>query len=970
MKHTCLKGVRATTMACLLGCAPIVAWGQGFSGPLLNAPGDPVDSLSAGFDDYSRGNWSGAIAAWQHALTGALPDDQRTSVEFFLSEALLFGGNPQQAAEGYESVLTREPTGPWSMYAAYRRGEIAVQLQYPNEAQQLLQDFVAQHPGTESATDGRLLLGQLALQQGDLATAQQWFAQCISGQVTDRQQALGLLGLSQIEFFTGNLDRSAATLQQISSRQPLDATTAWNVRFWNGMVDLARGQYGSAVTALQASAQQAGDSSMAAVAYLHTGEAYTGLQQWTYADLYFQEVLKRWPASSLAADALVGRMRAAIAQQNYTEVEPLARQFVQRYAGSELEGTTTRLMGQALNGQGQYESALRYFDSLVARDPQLSTELGLRAAYGRGVALAGMGRYADASSTFDQIDRSPQLTAAGRRVLREAQLTLRQYGGTAAGGGTTPWPGTGPGTNPWGGGSGSGTGPGGGVSAAASPALQAIQRQVQAGDYLDALNAIQTNFNQLARDGQLPETVRQIAEKSRGTSQQTVVDNMLNQWAGGSGELAAYGYWGRSAAAAKTRQTAAAMTDVNRVLNATNTDPLTSEALMMRAQLYEQQQNWAAAGQDYAALVQRLGTDPRAAHAMLNAARMAERQQDYPAALNYLKQLKTQFPGHPREDGAAYLEAWIYMDQGQPTQAEPLFQQIHQRYPNSRYWNDSTYRLAEMAFQRGNYGVSAQLLNEVLAGTEDPEVWPHAIFLKGQVFAAQRDWPAARQQFNLLLTRYPNHALQDLSTYWLGESYFQQRNFPAAQQQFNSLSGAVSNGTENWKGMVLLRQAQLADAAGQWDQVSQLLTQLKTRFPQLNRADEIDYLTARLLAAENRQADARQQLQTLFNRTQTSNPETAAMAQWMVGETYFNEKQYQQAISAYSVVIQRFAAYPYWVAAAYFKTAVSYEALGRFADAERIYYTLLGEPAYQQTEFAAQAGKRLMSMPSQPQPGG
>ncbi len=84
--------------------------------------------------------------------------------------------------------------------------------------------------------------------------------------------------------------------------------------------------------------------------------------------------------------------------------------------------------------------------------------------------------------------------------------------------------------------------------------------------------------------------------------------------------------------------------------------------------------------------------------------------------------------------------------------------------------------------------------------------------------------------------------------------------------------------------------------------------------------------------------------------------ETAAMAQWMIGETFFHQESYEAAIAAYLRVEILFA-YPHWQAGALLQAGKCQEHLGRWKDAAETYARLV--QTYPDTEYTDEAKRRL-----------
>jgi TolA-binding protein len=87
-----------------------------------------------------------------------------------------------------------------------------------------------------------------------------------------------------------------------------------------------------------------------------------------------------------------------------------------------------------------------------------------------------------------------------------------------------------------------------------------------------------------------------------------------------------------------------------------------------------------------------------------------------------------------------------------------------------------------------------------------------------------------------------------------------------------------------------------------------------------------------------------------------SKSETAAMAQWMIGETFFHQESYEAAIAAY-LRVEILYAYPQWQAGALLQAGKCLELLGRWKDAAETYARLV--QSYPDTEFTDEAKRRL-----------
>ena len=83
------------------------------------------------------------------------------------------------------------------------------------------------------------------------------------------------------------------------------------------------------------------------------------------------------------------------------------------------------------------------------------------------------------------------------------------------------------------------------------------------------------------------------------------------------------------------------------------------------------------------------------------------------------------------------------------------------------------------------------------------------------------------------------------------------------------------------------------------------------------------------------------------------------MAQWMIGETYFHQKNYEAAVREY-LRLEILYAYPTWQAGALLQAGKCHQRLGEAKQAAELYRQILKN--YSKTPFAEQAATLLSAM--------
>ena len=106
----------------------------------------------------------------------------------------------------------------------------------------------------------------------------------------------------------------------------------------------------------------------------------------------------------------------------------------------------------------------------------------------------------------------------------------------------------------------------------------------------------------------------------------------------------------------------------------------------------------------------------------------------------------------------------------------------------------------------------------------------------------------------------------------------------------------------------------------------------KRTIPNFEQQYEVDYLLGRCLANQADFEAARQAYNKVIRSAAGAKTETAAMAQWMIGETYFHQKNYEAALREY-LRLEILYAYPEWQAAALLQAGKCHERLGEAKEA-------------------------------------
>lgn len=302
-------------------------------------------------------------------------------------------------------------------------------------------------------------------------------------------------------------------------------------------------------------------------------------------------------------------------------------------------------------------------------------------------------------------------------------------------------------------------------------------------------------------------------------------------------------------------------------------------------------------------------------------------------------------------------------ESGDDEGATAAFERIRDEFPSSPVEADAAYRLAEAAYRAERIEECEKLLAELLAAEPRPELVQHGWYLRGQNAAREEAWDRVASSMESLLAAAPESSLSFEAEYWLAEAKFRQKDFAAAGARFDALAAKLGKNEPAWKGMIPLRRAQILAAASNFAEALTLLAAFDEDFPDFRQRHEVDYLRGRCLARLGRFDEARTAFDATIRSPWGSAGEIAAMAQWMIGETYFHQERFEEAVAAYDLVEAKYD-FPKWQATALLQAGKCYERMNRSDEAARNYAYLIKN--YGQTPPAEEAAKRLRSTSNRP----
>ncbi len=393
----------------------------------------------------------------------------------------------------------------------------------------------------------------------------------------------------------------------------------------------------------------------------------------------------------------------------------------------------------------------------------------------------------------------------------------------------------------------------------------------------------------------------------------------------------------------------------HRLLRKYPRSPLASVAAYRRGAALEELGQWNAALAMYELVIQDYPDSSEAPHALLAAAGVHRQLHQYHDASSKLERLLEGYPDFAHRDAALYRLGWSRYREGRTEDAVEAFGKLRSSYPQSPYRADATYRLARWLVERGDLSAARERLEELAATPLDKHIAPHVWLLEMQLHVRAAEWEQVGEAAEKIEQSAGTGALAAQAAFWKAEADFRRRRWSAAWDGFVTAYRLRNELPASLQELTRLRQCQIRAHEERWAEGLKLADELLAS-GRPGRASEVHYVRGRCLVGLGRLAAARTALERAIDADRPQRTETAAMAAWMVGETWFMERRYEEAIRAYLRVD---ALYPQarWRAAGLLQAGKCYELLGRWSRAESMYRRIVDE--FSTTEHVQEARRRM-----------
>lgn len=842
----------------------------------------------------------------------------------------------KEAKETLQKALGKFPKGRLRDQTQYDLARALKQLNEKDAAVALYR-AVAANSASKLADDAQLAVGTQFFEDKNYESAAAAFLELEQKFAGSPWIAAARLNRALCLYQLQRFDAAQAILDAQVRGDGAAVPEAW---YWLGMTQRARGQHAAAAKTLTEGHTRFAASSIAPEMAFHAAQSMFQQSDFAAARDRFLDVADKFPKHELADDGLYYAAEAARSLGEHDRVFELAARLYKSSPQSALVDRMNLTVGQSLIAGGRHDEAAAQLVALVARKPDPA--IALPTYYYLAVAQHASGRVDDAIKSLEPL--LAESNAAGSDPAIAAVRTDAQYLAGSCYFEKKDY-------------------------ARAVPLLEKYLAARPRGDmaghahsYLAVSFASLGQFDKLrgtleglrgaaAKDLSMPAIFR-VAEACYDAQQFELAGTLYAEVAErDAGPLRPKAMSGVGWTNYQQNKFAAAAAAFAQLVDAHPTDPFAAEAVYMRGRALEADAKPADAAEAYRSVLAKYADSAQAFDAGLQLARLLQKTGKPAESAAAYEDLTKRHAKARSLDTALYEWAWVLQQDRRDADARRVFERLVSDFPQSPLVPEAVFHIGESQFQSKQYGEVVARLGPLLERQLAPQVREAVLYRLGRTQIELAAWANAQSAFEQLLKEFPQSPLRREAELWTAEAEREQGRAKAAVDRLTRLI-AEPAGAEPWLGAAYLRLAQSHGELKQWKEVLAAIEQLKKRFPNFELSSVADYHAGRAMQNLGRFDEARDQYRRAIAGRSDEN---AAKSQFMIGETYFHQKRFQEALREF-LKVEILYAFPQWQSGALLEAAKCHESLQEWPRAAETYNRIIEK--YPKSPHAAEASER------------
>ncbi len=327
-------------------------------------------------------------------------------------------------------------------------------------------------------------------------------------------------------------------------------------------------------------------------------------------------------------------------------------------------------------------------------------------------------------------------------------------------------------------------------------------------------------------------------------------------------------------------------------------------------------------------------------------------QQNAAAATTLSKLLETA-PAYAGADSARYQLAWALLLDNRRQQAVTEFARLAKDSPKSPLAAEAQHHIGEFFYDQRDYDKAAVAYYDAMEAAGQTPLGEKAAHKLAWSYYDKQDFPDAIQTFDYQIKTFPEGPLKADALFMMAEALFEQEKYAEALKAYGDVAGLANH---DFQTLVFLHAGEAAGQLKQWEESLKWLAKGSEQLADSKYLPQILCEQGWALQNLGRTDEALKLYEQVIAKTGT---ETAAKAQFMIGEIQFAAKQHPEAVKSFFKVIYGYSV-PRWQSEASYEAARCFEVLGKPAQAIKMYEELIAK--FPDAETTTTARQRLAEL--------
>jgi len=261
-----------------------------------------------------------------------------------------------------------------------------------------------------------------------------------------------------------------------------------------------------------------------------------------------------------------------------------------------------------------------------------------------------------------------------------------------------------------------------------------------------------------------------------------------------------------------------------------------------------------------------------------------------------------QDPQFASDDKVLYELAWAQRAQGKMDAANGSFQQLAKAHPKSPLAAEAMYHVGESYYAKDNFAEAETWYTSSANQAKAPEIGEKALYKQAWSQYQQGKTKEALDRFGSQIAKYPNGSLASDAIFMQGECFYKDKQYDAALDSYSRVDPKRLSSDE-MQSLLMLNAGQAASQQKLWGEAKKWFTQLVEQLPNSPLLGETYYELGWANYNEKNTPEAI----TYFDKAAGESRGLAgARARFMLGEIYFEQKKYDEALGQFKRVVYGF----------------------------------------------------------------